>query len=113
MSTATDPRQAQIFMYGNPTNPVTSQFSFGNGTSFSFLFKGPNSVFQVQNAPTTGTPVMSGGVAAWGVEFQNNLEFRWDPRVDSITSSGSHTYYRIGWQQCRRPADVTSPTSGC
>jgi hypothetical protein len=113
MSTATDPRQAQIFVYGNPTNPVASQFSFGNGTSFSFLFKGPNSVFQVQNAPTTGTPVMSGGVAAWGVEFQNNLEFRWDPRVDSITSGGSHTYYRIGWQQCRKPADLTSPTSGC
>jgi hypothetical protein len=113
LSNAADVKQAQLYVYGNPSNPSSHTFSFQNAANFHFLLKAPNSIVQVQNASGSNAPTMFGGIAAWAIEMQNNLTFRWDPNVDAITTGSTPVFYRTSWMQCSRPADAASAISGC
>lgn len=115
LANATASVGAQIFIYGvTKSQGVTvapgtgiNNISWQNSGNLKTLLVAPQAKITFQN-----NAVITGGVAAFAVETQNNLVYIWDQNVDSVERRS--LYYRVAYSDCSTTATVAGdPSSGC
>ena len=118
LSNATSSVGAQIFIYGRTTTNGSTPLPAGalgsandikwqNSGNLKTLLVAPRARITFQN-----NAVITGGIAAWAIETQNNLVYLWDQNVDKVQTSS--LYYRSSYAECaRQPTSPSDPSSGC
>lgn len=115
LANATASIGAQIFIYGVTNSQGATvapgvglnNISWQNSGNLKTLLVAPRAKITFQN-----NAVITGGVAAWAVETQNNLVYIWDQNVDKVERRS--LYYRVAYSECSKTPTVASdPSSGC
>jgi Tfp pilus assembly protein PilX len=117
LANATSSLGAQIFIYGAPSGsaPATLDadgvngnfIAWRNSANVKMLLVAPHARVVFQNGGA-----ITGGLAAYAVEANNNMQFIWDEAVDHVQRRA--LYYRTSYAECQRtPPDPANPDSGC
>ncbi|MDX6639622.1 MAG: hypothetical protein QOF12_633 [Solirubrobacteraceae bacterium] len=117
LANATSSLGAQIFIYGAPSGsaPATLDgdgvngnfIAWRNSANVKMLLVAPHARIAFQNGGA-----ITGGLAAYAVEANNNMQFIWDETVDRVERRA--LYYRTSYTECRRVApNPADPHSGC
>lgn len=109
LANATSSLGAQIFIYGtaDALGTGTNNISWRNGADVKMLLAAPRAKIAFQNGGR-----ITGGVATYEVQANNNMQFIWDRDVDKVQRRA--LFYRTAFAECTTVApDATDPHSGC
>jgi len=109
LNNATTSLGAQIFIWGtgDPDGSAGNHISWRNGADVKMLLVAPHAEIDFQNGGR-----ITGGIAAYDVTANNNMQFIWDESVDKVERGA--LFYRVSYTECSSaPLIPTDPHSGC
>ena len=102
---------AQILVFGDPSNPTTASVNLTNNASSSFALSAP---YSAVNMSPSNNSTFIGAITGYTVTLGQASHFTYEADTSGIQTNSAPVFYPTYWEQCNAAGYSSStPTSGC